>query len=200
MKTLDELGCECGTDRASNGWHDYLHTYDDVLGSLRDKPVTLVEIGVLGGAGIRTWSKWFTHPDTRIIGIDIETFRYSGCDDPRVAVIEADGTTAATAARLPAQIDVAIDDGSHFASHQFASFQNLWPRVKPGGFYAIEDLHTFASPQHCNARQTIMQWIAEKCESIQARGPLGQAKRLPGDSDIDWILVRKGLCIIRKAK
>jgi hypothetical protein len=38
--------------------------------------------------------------------------------------------------------DVVIDDGSHVPEHQLISFESLWPAVKPGGLYIVEDLET----------------------------------------------------------
>ena len=39
-------------------------------------------------------------------------------------------------------IDVVIDDGSHMASHQRASFDFLFPRLSSNGVYICEDTHT----------------------------------------------------------
>jgi 2-polyprenyl-3-methyl-5-hydroxy-6-metoxy-1,4-benzoquinol methylase len=36
--------------------------------------------------------------------------------------------------------DVIIDDGGHHLDMIWHSFQLLWPTVKPGGFYFIEDI------------------------------------------------------------
>lgn len=46
-----------------------------------------------------------------------------------------------------AAFDVVIDDGSHLPAHQLATLQNLWPLVKPGGIYCIEDLHESYWPE-----------------------------------------------------
>ena len=35
-----------------------------------------------------------------------------------------------------------IDDGSHVPEHQVISFEALWPSVKPGGIYVVEDVET----------------------------------------------------------
>lgn len=35
-----------------------------------------------------------------------------------------------------------MDDGSHLGAHQCASFAALFPEVRPGGMYVIEDLAT----------------------------------------------------------
>ena len=44
-------------------------------------------------------------------------------------------------AKLP-PIDIVLDDGSHRAQHQVASFETIYPRIKPDGIYLVEDLHT----------------------------------------------------------
>jgi hypothetical protein len=35
-----------------------------------------------------------------------------------------------------------VDDGSHLWDHQILTLQQLYPHVKPGGFFVLEDLHT----------------------------------------------------------
>ena len=38
--------------------------------------------------------------------------------------------------------DFILDDGSHVPFHMVLSFMELWPSVRPGGIYIIEDLET----------------------------------------------------------
>jgi len=38
--------------------------------------------------------------------------------------------------------DIIIDDGSHMSHHIIASFNALFPHVRPGGIYVVEDLAT----------------------------------------------------------
>lgn len=38
--------------------------------------------------------------------------------------------------------DVVLDDGSHVCPHQIASFEGVWPHLKNGGLYMVEDCHT----------------------------------------------------------
>jgi 8-demethyl-8-alpha-L-rhamnosyltetracenomycin-C 2'-O-methyltransferase len=40
------------------------------------------------------------------------------------------------------EFDVVIDDGGHRMDQQLVSFKTLFPHVKSGGLYIIEDLHT----------------------------------------------------------
>ena len=38
--------------------------------------------------------------------------------------------------------DVIVDDGSHVPAHVITSFAALWPLVRPGGVYVVEDTET----------------------------------------------------------
>jgi hypothetical protein len=43
--------------------------------------------------------------------------------------------------------DIVIDDGSHLGQDQITSLLTLWPFVKPGGCYIVEDIHTSYLPE-----------------------------------------------------
>ncbi len=45
------------------------------------------------------------------------------------------------ASQLPA-LDILIDDGGHTMNQQIVTFRNLFPAVKDGGIYLVEDTHT----------------------------------------------------------
>jgi hypothetical protein len=38
--------------------------------------------------------------------------------------------------------DVVVDDGSHVCSHQITTFKTLYPYLKPGGIFFVEDVTT----------------------------------------------------------
>ena len=67
------------------------------------------------------------------------------------------------------------------------AFRMGFPHVKRGGYYCIEDLHSFASPQHCDAPENVMQWLTRIATEMQARGADASARVLPSDvwHDID---------------
>ena len=62
----------------------------------------------------------------------------------RVHVLVGDQSNETTLSRwvheTQGNLDVVVDDGSHKNSHILASFERLWPTVRPGGIYILEDL------------------------------------------------------------
>jgi hypothetical protein len=203
MKTLDQIACEQGTDRASSGWHDYMRTYDELFSHLRHQPVTMLEMGTLQMEGIRTWCEYFTNPDARIIGIDIMDWKPKPVLDPRFTFRLGSQTDEELLGELPDHYDIIIDDAGHFASAQMKAFSLLWPRLKPGGFYAIEDLHSAWCKVFCDAPVTIMQFLERIMSEMQDQsGVYARARRNPQDrwSSLDQIIIRKGLAVLRKTK
>ena len=207
MKTLDEIGCAVGTDRASNGIHNYLGTYEEFMNPMRRLPIVLLEMGVFQGAGLRMWSEYFTSPDARIVGIDTgRDFPFGQIGMPadgRVTAKQGSQSDGAFLGTLPARFDVVIDDAGHTAAEQMIAFELLWPRVKPWGLYFLEDLHTAWSSDHCNGPCTIMGWLWMLLADMQDhRGAQGMAKRDAGDKwdSIDTVTVRKGMAVFRKQR
>jgi hypothetical protein len=145
MKTLREIGLEAGTDKVRT--HRYDPSYERHLGHLRDREFTLLEIGVAFGQSLKMWREYF--PKARIYGID----KY-----PKVHEQAPPGTTAFAGdqgdveflKRVTSEVggfDVVIDDGSHRMDHHRISLFALFPHVRPGGFYIIEDLGTCYNPK-----------------------------------------------------
>lgn len=141
MKTLDEIGLNFQTDKSSIG-HDYLRHYDKVFSDFRDADFTLIEIGGLNGASLKSWQEYFTH--ARIVCIDIDE-RVKEFETDRIVVeIGNSGSTEflrSIAARYPNPA-IVIDDGSHRWDHQRIAFDALFPFVQSRGLYVVEDIHT----------------------------------------------------------
>ena len=135
-KTIRELFASFShlTDKGS--MHSYLDFYDQLFSPLREKPILIVEIGVLVGGSLMLWDSYFCHAEARIVGVDINT---STRRDGRVEYVQGDGTDEEIVRKI-GQPDIVIDDGSHTTSDQCASFICWWPSLKPGGVYVIEDI------------------------------------------------------------
>jgi hypothetical protein len=127
-------------------WSHYFAAYQSVFGPRRTEPMRVLEIGVLEGSSLRLWKRYFTHPDTVIVGIDIQP----GCiqfdapaDGIRVRIgSQDDGAFLKRVVREFGPFDLIIDDGSHHSSHIIASFNHLYSDgLKDSGIYFVEDLH-----------------------------------------------------------
>jgi predicted O-methyltransferase YrrM len=140
-QSLDEIGLKFQTDKASHH-HGYLGFYERFFADLRDrKDLRLLEIGVHQGASARMWEEYF--PDGRIIGVDVNPDARQHASG-RIVVELADQSDVAALVALGAHgpFDIIIDDGSHVWDHQITSFRYLYPLLKAGGYYVMEDIDT----------------------------------------------------------
>jgi hypothetical protein len=115
-------------------WNNYFEEYRRHFPS---DPKRIVEIGVGKGDGLRWLRK--TYPTAHLIGIDRQLSCYH---DANCEVIWANQCHFYNEiiARI-GFVDIIIDDGGHRPYQQAASFKRLWPFLRDGGIYAIEDMH-----------------------------------------------------------
>lgn len=137
--------------KVSDKWELYLDVYERILAPWRERPVTLVEIGVQNGGSLEIWSKYFVNGVT-FVGCDIDPRCASLVyEDARVSVVVAGINTEAASqailARAPSW-DIFIDDGSHTSADIIHAFCNYFRFLKPGGIYIVEDLHCSYWPQY----------------------------------------------------
>jgi hypothetical protein len=152
LETLDAIGLRHDTDKASD-CNNFLAFYAQFLDAIRDKPVRVLDIGVLNGGSARTWRDYFHRG--HIIGVDInpEVRNYAA---GRLSIHIADQSKPDDLeyiARKLGPFDLVIDDGSHVWDHQILTFKRLMPRVAPGGFYILEDLDTSYGKYVANYKQ-----------------------------------------------
>jgi hypothetical protein len=144
-ETLQEIGRKHQTDKHDGnhefGGSTYLDIYDKYLSGLREQPIKLLEIGVRDGCSHRMWREYF--PKAMIYGIDIDP-RCKQYQSDRIKIFvgsqsDAEITNAAVK-DAGGQFDVILDDGSHVNELTIKSFNLLFPHVRAGGLYIIEDL------------------------------------------------------------
>jgi len=139
---LDSLGILYGTDKSSLG-NGYLRQYARILNHVRDKAFTLLEIGIARGASLRMWEAYF--PKATIVAVDIrpECKQYAG--GRRIVEIGSQADPAfLSGLGEKYRPTVIIDDGSHMADHIFLTFQKLYPHLRAGGLYIVEDVQVHA--------------------------------------------------------
>ena len=132
--------------------HGYHRFYNRILPD-REQPVQLLEIGVSHGGSMKAWETHFTNSASRFFGMAYapagqrETKKSLRLDSPdtRTKILYGDQSNETQLTQLAGQLeslDIIIDDGSHVPSHQWLTLMKLWPLVKPGGIFTIEDVET----------------------------------------------------------
>ena len=90
---------------------------------------------------LRVWLDYFPHAN--VVGLDVKDFSFVKA--PRVKIYRGDQGKEETLSRLvqdfPDGFDIVIDDGSHVSDHQQLGLECLFPLVRPGGYFCIEDVH-----------------------------------------------------------
>ena len=134
--------------RPANKWTHYLPFYDRAFGPYRGIPIRMLEIGVMLGGSLELWRKFFG-PDAVLFGIDIDPACAGRVDAPNQVRIGSQDDPAFLRSVVAEMggLEIVLDDGSHVANHQRASFRTLWPLLSPGGLYVIEDMHTSYWPK-----------------------------------------------------
>lgn len=142
---LNLLAALCGTDKF--GLHFYTPVYEALLKPYRRKRVSVLELGVggyeksLGGESLLMWATYFRKG--KIYGIDI--FDKTSLSQGRIKVYQCSQTDRRRLTELAGEVgpfDLVLDDGSHENPHQIESFRILWPFVREGAVYIVEDVQT----------------------------------------------------------
>ena len=145
LDTLEEILTWSRSDKV---WqHEYHKVYEDLLAPLRHKSISFLEIGIDRGMSMKAWAKYFTHPESSIIGAGLVNKEHEYFDkdsDSRIRILHADQNNDEDLRRLAqtGPFHLVIDDGSHIPSHQRKTFLFLWKFVFPEGLYIIEDIET----------------------------------------------------------
>jgi len=130
------------------GNHFYTRHYQTHFKKYKYKKIKLLEIGVggyhlptIGGNSLRMWKRYF--PFGKIYALDI--YDKSFHEENRIKIFQGSQVDEAILEKMMDQIgepDMIIDDGSHLNEHVIKTFEILFPKLKEGGIYVIEDTET----------------------------------------------------------
>ena len=149
MKSLNEYFEEFGTDKQQSV-HNYAAFYERYLSRVRDEPNHILEIGVHKGSSIKAFASYL--PNSTIVGVDINKF----AQDFEINQVNKHPERGDIIYKLLNMLtpefedfvkeyqpgfDFVIDDASHQNSHIIQVFEKVFPYLKSGGIYFIEDIH-----------------------------------------------------------
>lgn len=128
----------------SKSIHCY-NIYEGFFAGLRDEKIGLFEVGVFNGESTKVLARYFANG--LIVGIDhsLKDIDLDGFNNIRL--FEGDQSDESFMGGLADEffangIDIVLDDASHIGSLSKRTYEILFPRLKPGGLYVIEDWGT----------------------------------------------------------
>lgn len=187
---LDNLAIKYKSDKSSR-YHNYAVKYDKILSSFRFSFSSVLEIGVAQGQSIRMWVDYFTN--ATIHGADISKAseiceKYSN----RIKFHLLDQRDEAQLKNMEqfSPFDLVIDDGNHFWMEQILTFQTLFPYVRKGGIYIIEDTSTSYWKEYKNNPISTVEYFKNLIDEVNFKGvktrvPVNPPKEF-GDWDKGW--------------
>ena len=122
----------------------YLKCYEEYFAPLVDEKVCFFELGVYKGDSLELFARYFenglilgldANPVERIFSTSRIKF-YQGLQNDSVLFERIWQENSIT------YLDIVIDDCSHIGSYTLDSFKLLFSKLKPGGYYVIEDWGT----------------------------------------------------------
>lgn len=167
-----------GTDKESN--HSYGDAYERVIGDTfatgpwyqngRDKVRLMMEVGVADGSSLLAWSEVF--PNARCVGMDIHHSDKAHGD--RVEFHLGDQRLLEDCKRVAGGrlFDFIVEDATHQLEDSLRTLLYLWPFIRPGGLYVIEE---FANVGALRDHVTSL-WPS--AQVIDTQGPFGGVEPL----------------------
>lgn len=138
MEKLTEIGNKHNTDKGTVAYeaHGYTEVYGKYIPSEGNH--TLLEIGIWKGDSLKMWHEY--NPEMIVHGVDINPLidKVEGTNIHIGSQSDYEFVTNLVNQTAP---DFVIDDGSHRYSDIMSTFMFVFPLLKKGAYYFIEDLH-----------------------------------------------------------
>lgn len=155
---LEALGRKYVTDKDQYS-HGYLALYNILFSQIASGVVNMTEVGLQTGGSALMWMDYF--PNAHLYGVDIHTppalrqrlgpkiaegrmtlLQHDSTECVRMcgSVCECVSPLASEGRFAEGSMDIVLDDGAHTEATQQATLVNLWPFVRPGGYYLVEDV------------------------------------------------------------
>ena len=168
--------------------------YDTLFAPLRDKPISLLEIGINRGGSVRLWEEYFS--EASIYAIDVrQRCKREASDRTTVDMVDQSNAAALRAyAEKRGDFDIIIDDGSHMTGHQILTFETLWPHLTPGGIYVVEDTQTSYDWRFIDSEVTAVEYFQSMIHEVN----MFISKRPEGTKDIDTMIFKQDMIVITK--
>jgi len=172
MNQLFELHKKYGSVKVRDKYpysHEYVtKIYPRYLHPLRDVPCSILEIGIAYGGALKAMRDYLTK--AKIVGYDIKMDNIDYSNMERITLVQGDQADEIMLTKIAKEhepFDIIIDDACHLYEPQLKSLTTLWPFVKSGGFYIIEDVMKLKG-KNGTAHNEIFNYIKQELLTVDA--------------------------------
>jgi hypothetical protein len=170
--TLDSSGRHIrGTDKQTN--HRYGDAYESIFKD-RDSVRLMMEVGTAEGDSLVAWSQVF--PKSKVVGLDHHDIRGSllSLEPDRFEFHCGNQRSKSDCERAAAgrQFDFICEDAGHTITDTVLTLIWLWPFVKPGGVYVVEEWDSIS--EHRIALEGLLNGV----EIVDTDAPFGGTESL----------------------
>lgn len=148
-------------------YHQYHKVYAHILDGMTIN--NFLEIGLflndLQHTDLNAWEQ--IYPDANIYGGDMKTSQLFNTDRIKMTYVDQSNPDSLNALlnTFAVEFDVILDDASHMYGSTICTFENLYPALKSGGVYLIEDCQA----DHPNANG-IQQKVSDLSTYFESNG------------------------------
>ena len=148
----------------------YFEAYDHFFAKYRNKNITFLEIGVLGGGSLFMWRNFFGK-NARIIGIDLNPEAKKWESDGFEIFIgnQSDELFWENFKKEVGFLDIVLDDGGHTYEQQIITTESILPIINDGGIIVIEDTCTSYMNGFGPTSFSFIEYVKKQIDSINMR-------------------------------
>ena len=169
MKTLIGLATEFReiTDKKRTPFFSF---YEELFPLIKETTKTILEIGIRRGGSLVIWNDFFGA--TAVYGLEANPKfirRVDNLNRPNIHAVhlnQTDKKGMTEFAKSVGSFDLIIDDGSHMVGDQLISFEILWPFLRRGGYYCIEDMQSSFQEKYINQSPTTAEYFKNVSDYI----------------------------------
>lgn len=199
VKRLHRLARKCRADKIKHP--HFMLIYEAYFLPLKEKKLKILELGVKNGGSLRMWKRYF--PNAKIFGVDNKKYCRKS-EENRIKIFIGNSINKEFLKNVVEEtgfLDIIIDDGAHRAGYPEAAFRSLFPFLKPGGIYVIEDLHVAYIERllgGLNREGTSIEFLKKIVDSLykEYHGEIIIEENI--DDTIESVDFYKGICFINK--
>ena len=182
-RTFKESALRSGSDKVTT--HHYEYLYGQYLGPLRNSEINFLEIG-LGcnmnygpGKSIILWKEFLPKATISVLEYNADCAQKFASQVKNLFTGDQSNFDVLNNIGKYGPYDVIIDDGGHSRKQQVNSLIGLWPYVKSGGFYVIEDIFTSYLPSYNDNQEAAINVIFQLILLLNVASDIGFSPVFP---------------------